>query len=39
MYIAMNRFRIVKGEEPEFERIWAEREPEIMPVDGRGASG
>ena len=26
MYIAMNRFRIAKGKEPEFERIWAERD-------------
>ena len=34
MYIAMNRFRIVKGEEPEFERIWAERDTHLREVPG-----
>jgi heme-degrading monooxygenase HmoA len=34
MYIAMNRFRIVKGEEPEFERIWAERDTHLHEVPG-----
>ncbi|PHS76536.1 MAG: antibiotic biosynthesis monooxygenase [Rhodospirillaceae bacterium] len=34
MFIAMNRFRIVKGEEAEFERIWAERETHLAEVPG-----
>jgi heme-degrading monooxygenase HmoA len=34
MFIAMNRFRIVKGEESEFERIWAERETFLDEVPG-----
>ncbi len=34
MYIAMNRFRIVKGEEAEFERIWAERDTHLDEVPG-----
>jgi heme-degrading monooxygenase HmoA len=34
MFIAMNRFRIVKGEEAEFERIWAERETFLDEVPG-----
>ena len=34
MFIAMNRFRIVKGEEAEFERIWAERDSHLNEVPG-----
>jgi len=34
MYIAMNRFRIKKGEEGEFERIWAERDSHLNQVPG-----
>ncbi len=34
MFIAMNRFRIVKGEEAEFERIWAERDTHLEAVPG-----
>jgi len=34
MYIAMNRFRIVKGEESAFERIWAERDTHLRDVPG-----
>ncbi len=34
MFIAMNRFRIVKGEEAEFERIWAERDTYLAEVPG-----
>jgi len=34
MYIAMNRFRIIKGEEVEFERIWAERDTHLNEVPG-----
>ncbi len=30
----MNRFRIIKGEEPEFERIWAERDSQLTEVPG-----
>lgn len=34
MYIAMNRFRITRGREAEFERIWAERETHLDEVPG-----
>ncbi|NQU69736.1 MAG: antibiotic biosynthesis monooxygenase [Rhodospirillales bacterium] len=34
MFIAMNRFRIVKGREAEFERIWAERDSHLEGVPG-----
>lgn len=34
MFVAMNRFRIVKGMEPEFERIWAERDSHLGEVPG-----
>ena len=34
MFIAMNRFRIVKGEEAAFERIWAERDTYLAEVPG-----
>lgn len=34
MFIAMNRFRIVKGKEAEFERIWAERDSHLEGVPG-----
>ncbi len=34
MFIAMNRFRIVKGREAEFERIWAERDSHLAGVPG-----
>lgn len=34
MYIAMNRFRIRKGGEDEFERIWRERETHLHEVPG-----
>jgi heme-degrading monooxygenase HmoA len=34
MYIAMNRFRIVKGQEAEFERIWRERDSHLSEVPG-----
>ena len=34
MYIAMNRFRIVKGQEAEFERIWRERDSHLSEVSG-----
>lgn len=46
MFIAMNRFRIKKGKEAEFERIWAERDSQLSGVPGfvefhllRGADG
>ncbi len=32
MFIAMNRFRIVKGKEADFERIWAERDSYLDEV-------
>jgi heme-degrading monooxygenase HmoA len=34
MFIAMNRFQIVKGEEAAFERIWTERETFLDDVPG-----
>ena len=34
MFIAMNRFRIIKGEESEFERIWMERDSYLNEVLG-----
>jgi heme-degrading monooxygenase HmoA len=34
MYIAMNRFRIIKGEEAAFERIWTERDTHLNAVPG-----
>lgn len=34
MFIAMNRFRIVLGEEETFEKIWRERDRHLDDVDG-----
>ena len=34
MYIAMNRFKIVKGREKEFEKIWKERDSHLEGVEG-----
>ena len=34
MYVAMNRFRIRKGSEADFEQIWAERETFLDEVPG-----
>jgi heme-degrading monooxygenase HmoA len=34
MFIAMNRFCIVKGKEADFERIWAERDSHLKEVPG-----
>ena len=34
MFVAMNRFRIVKGKEAEFERIWRERDSHLEAVPG-----
>ncbi len=34
MFIAMNRFRIKKGEEAAFERMWAERDSQLGTVPG-----
>lgn len=34
MFIAMNRFRVTPGKEPEFERIWRERETYLDGVPG-----
>ncbi|WP_210395804.1 antibiotic biosynthesis monooxygenase family protein [Motiliproteus sediminis] len=34
MYIAMNRFRICRGREAEFERIWQERDTYLSEVPG-----
>lgn len=34
MYIAMNRFKIVKGLESEFEAVWAKRDTHLDSVPG-----
>ena len=34
MYIAMNRFRVARGREAEFERVWAERDSQLKGVPG-----
>ena len=34
MFIAMNRFRVIKDKEPEFERIWAERDSYLNEFPG-----
>ena len=34
MYIAMNRFKIVKGKEKIFENIWKERDSHLEEVNG-----
>ncbi len=34
MYIAMNRFRIVRGREPDFERLWSDRNSHLDGVPG-----
>ena len=34
MFIAMNRFKIALGHEPEFEQIWRERETHLESVPG-----
>jgi len=34
MYIAMNRFRIHAGREPDFEKLWRERDSHVAGVPG-----
>ena len=34
MFIAMNRFRIVRGREAEFETVWSERDSHLAGVPG-----
>ena len=34
MFIAMNRFKVVRGHEAEFERLWAERDTHLEAVPG-----
>ena len=34
MFIAMNRFKIVKGREMDFEKIWKERDSHLEGVKG-----
>ncbi len=34
MYIAMNRFRIVPGQENAFEQVWEERDSQLTEVPG-----
>lgn len=37
MYIAMNRFRVAKGREAEFEQMWLTRESHLSEVPGFAA--
>ena len=34
MFIAMNRFRIARGREDEFEKLWRERDSQLAGVPG-----
>ncbi|MDE0148813.1 MAG: antibiotic biosynthesis monooxygenase [Rhodospirillaceae bacterium] len=34
MFVAMNRFRIARGREADFERVWAERDTHLDGVPG-----
>ncbi|MCM2505857.1 antibiotic biosynthesis monooxygenase [Aureimonas altamirensis] len=34
MFIAMNRFKVVKGSEPEFESVWLNRESHLQDLRG-----
>ena len=34
MFVAMNRFRIVKGKEVEFENVWKNRDTHLTNVPG-----
>ncbi|MEM9420914.1 MAG: antibiotic biosynthesis monooxygenase [Pseudomonadota bacterium] len=34
MFIAMNRFKIVKGSEADFEQVWASRDSHLESVPG-----
>jgi len=34
MYIAMNRFRILRGKEEEFEKLWKTRDSHLNEVEG-----
>tara|TARA_B100000965_G_scaffold50958_1_gene37851 strand:+ start:990 stop:1292 length:303 start_codon:yes stop_codon:yes gene_type:complete len=34
MYIAMNRFKILKGKETEFENVWKNRDTHLKDVPG-----
>ena len=34
MYIAMNRFRVARGSEAEFEEVWSSRETHLAGVEG-----
>lgn len=34
MFIAMNRFKVVKGSEADFEHLWASRETRLPTVPG-----
>ena len=34
MFLAMNRFKIIKGREADFEQIWRERDTHLEEVEG-----
>ena len=33
MFIAMNRFKIIKGRETDFEKIWKERDSHLEGIE------
>lgn len=37
MYIAMNRFRVIKGEEAAFEAVWRSRDSRLHEMPGFGS--
>jgi len=34
MFLALNKFKIVKGREKDFEKIWTERDTHLSEVEG-----
>jgi len=36
MFIAMNRFQVIKGRESDFETVWQSRESRLNEMDGFG---
>ena len=36
MFIAMNRFKVIRGEEDAFEQVWLNRDVHLDGVDGAG---
>ena len=38
MYIAMNRFKVLRGSEEDFETVWKNRDPQLDKVPGPSSS-